>query len=136
MRLTEDTVNGLVDGLASKLAGGRIGFYAGSPPNSPTVSVPIFQELVVLRLASPAFRPAVGGRATGLIPEPSDIRDTGEVAWARLSTATGEPVADLVVASPTSAEAKEADIIVDRTDFHRGGKCTVSSMALRLPLRA
>lgn len=133
MRFTDDILNGWLNDLTAKLAGGRLSFYSGDRPSSPTSPVGAFAELVSLRLQSPAFRPAVGGRATGFLPEKVVILQSGQVTWARLSTATGEPAADLLVATPSSAEARYADVIIERADLQSGGKFSASSMVLIFP---
>jgi hypothetical protein len=134
MRIHEKTLNGLVDDLTLRLAGGTLALYPGGPPASPQDDLPVFKDaLVVVTLRTPAFHPAVGGRAMGLPLETAGIRATGEASWGRLSTSSGEAIADLVVSAADSPDVREADIVVDRTDFHRGGICAVSSMLLRLP---
>lgn len=136
MRLTEQARNTFVDDLTHRLAGGELAIYEGPLPASPTDSVPTFKEpLVRLHLPAPAFAPAVKGSAEGYPMEVAPILATGEASWARLTSAKGEVVADLVVTAIDAKNVRDADVIVDRTDFHRGGKCTVTHFALRLPMK-
>lgn len=134
MRLAPAVLNRLVETLATECAGGTIAIYDGDPPSSPLDPVPTFRDpLVSLRFQSPAFSPAKDGRALAKILEPQGIANTGEASWARLAGDDGDVKADLIVRSKDSPEAREADIVVDRSDFHRGGICTLSSVVLRLP---
>lgn len=129
MRFTEALLNSWLDDLAAKTAGGRLSFYGGEMPSAPTIPVGEFAELVSCRLPNPAFRPAVGGRVLGLVPEKAMVMQSGTVRWARLYAATGEPLADFKV-----AKSGAADIIIERTELSSGGKFSVNEMVLALPL--
>lgn len=134
MRLTVDIVNGQVDHLAAKLNGGTLVFYTGSRPESITDALELQLELVRLALPSPAFRKASDGEAISHPIAATPIVVTGDARWARLLTAAGVIVADLLARTQNEPDAGQADAIVDRTDFHRGGLCRVAPIVLKLPV--
>jgi hypothetical protein len=128
MQLSEKTINAVVDDLGMRLNGGQLRIYESAPSGA------FAEPLVSLQLRSPAFPPATGGRAQALVPQKAEIKKTGEATYGELVTAGGEVLATLAVASTTSPEAKYADVLADRTDFHRGGYCESVSIVLRLPV--
>lgn len=121
MRLTTATVNRIVDDLASRLNGGALVIYNGSQ-----------NELVRVPLDSPAFESAVDGIAVAIDLPESVILATGEGSRAQWQTAQGEGLADLVVRGVDAEDADAADVLLDRTDFQRGGMCSVSRATLSL----
>jgi hypothetical protein len=128
MKLSEKTVNAVVDDLGARLSGGQLLIFESVPTG-------VFAEpLVALQLRSPAFQPASRGRAVAMTPQKAEIARTGEATYAELVTAAGEVLATLAVAAANSEAARDADVIADRTDFHRGGMCESVSIVLRLPM--
>lgn len=127
MQLSEQTVNALVDDIGFRLSGGQLRIFASPPTGTFT------EPLVSLQLRTPAFPPAVDGRATALPPQKAEIQQTGEATYGELVTASGDLIATLTVASRDTDAAREADVVADRTDFHRGGFCESVSIVLRLP---
>ncbi len=124
MRLTVDVVNGVLDQIATSLNGGALVFS--------TVEGAFQQELVRIPLPSPAFTKAFDGQALGHALPEMPIAVTGEAATARLETAAGHVVADLTMRTEDAADAAMADVLVDRTDFHRGGICRVAPLVLTM----
>ncbi len=128
MTLSEQTINAIVDDIGLRLNGGQLRIFESAPAGA------FSEPLVALQLRSPAFPPAVGGRAAALPPQKAEIARTGEASYGELVTASGEVLATLVIAATNSPEARYADVLADRTDFHRGGMCEVVSIVLRLPM--
>lgn len=122
MRLAEKTANRIVNELAARLNGGALVIYNGSQ-----------DELVRMPLESPAFESAVDGVAVALELPESAIIATGNASRAEWQTAQGERLADLVVRAVDADDADTADMLLDRTDFQRGGLCIVSRATLSLP---
>lgn len=135
MILAEATLNGLVDDLSLRVAGGVLRIYgedvARVPPQTPLST--FTEPLIELALRLPAFQPAIAGKAIGLPVDATTIAKTGHATWARLFTAAGEVVADFTVAAIDAENAEQADVLVDRIDFQRGGLLTTLSMVLGLP---
>lgn len=130
MQLSESIINGLVDDLGRRLNGGQLRIFEAAPAG------PFTDPLVSLQLRSPAFPAASGGRAVAYMPQRAEIARTAEATYGELVTAAGEVVATLSVAATNSPEARYADVLADRTDFHRGGYCESVSIVLRLPMSA
>ncbi len=132
MRLTMETVNAQLDILAASLDGGSVEFYEGPMP--PDVEMfPAGELLARVPLSSPAFSPAINGRANSRDIAPAVIGATGVAQWGRFVTIAGVTVGDFLARTADAPDAKEADAILERTDFHRGGLLTVPLIILRLP---
>ena len=72
-------------------------------------------------------------RAVSVALPDAEIVVTGDARWARMVTAAGRPVADVRVVEE-GQPAGEADIILSRTDLHRGGILRLASpLVLTLP---
>lgn len=134
MRLTVAARNWLVDRVANRLNGGTLAIYAGSLPLEP-LTESAQAPLVELRFASQAFYPAEQGLAEAYDIQPAVVRTTGEAGWAQLVTSTGEQVGDVRVRAVDALDVELGDVLVDRTDFHRGGLCEVGRVTLTVPLR-
>lgn len=132
MRVSEATVNRLIDTMGASLDGGALVFYDGRPPR-PSEALEDPAELVRVLLPVPAFHPAEAGKATSHDLPDTLVGDTGEARWARLLTSGGLVVADLVVRAQEAPDRASADILVDRTDFHRGGVCRLQPLILTMP---
>jgi hypothetical protein len=131
MNLHPDLENDLLDYLAHQLDAGTLTIHEGKKPASPLVDLPTFLDpLAVLSFRSPAFSPAMNGkaRATELS---SIVLRSGTATWGRLANA-GQTVADYVIKASTDPDADEADLLMERTDFHRGGPVVISSVTLKL----
>lgn len=128
MKLTEALVNEIVDDVAARLNGGTLRIFE-APPTA-AFSAP----LVSLQLGNPAFHPAKGGKTSVVSLAKAQIDQTGEASYGELVTVTGDVLATLAVASKDAADVRDADVVADRTDFHRGGFCEALSVVLRLPL--
>lgn len=120
MTLSTETLDRLVNDTAMRLSGGSLVFVSQD-----------LDELARVPLPSPAFEPSQDGRANGLELPVSQVDDTGLVGGARLETAAGDVVAYLSVGTAESDPAP--DVLVNRMDFHRGGRFTVTSPVLRMP---
>jgi len=127
MKLSDTTVNAVVDDIGARLSGGQLRIFESKPAGA------FSEPLVSVQLRSPAFQPASRGRSVAVPPQKAEISRTGEATYAELVTAAGEVLASLVVAAASSEEARNADVLADRTDFHRGGMCESVSIVLRLP---
>lgn len=121
---TEHVLNGFVDEMSRHLSGGSLVIYDGDGTFT--------EPLVRIVLPVPAFPIAEGAKTVARALPPSVIDRTGEARRAQLLTATGEVLANLTVKATDAVDADEADVLVDRTDFHRGGICQVSQISLRL----
>lgn len=125
MVLTEETVNQIVDGLGARLNAGFLAFFA-SPAS-------VLQPLVLIPLGSPAFHAAQAGIAEAQDLPSTVIERTGEARLAQLLTATQTAIATLTVKGQDDPDRNQADVILDRTDFHQGGMVTISRCLLRMP---
>ncbi len=127
MRLTPAMRDWLIDRVAQRLNAGTITILAaGDADDGVLVSIP-FQ--------SPAFEPARNAVAVSHDLPPSVNVATGEARRAQLATSTGEVIADVPVRSVDDPNSDPGDVILDRTDFQRGGVCTLTRVTLALPLR-
>lgn len=132
MRLVLGTVNAQLDILAASLDGGAVEFYEGDPPSD--VDGGEDAELLArVPLAAQAFFPAIDGRAISRDLTPTTIMATGTARWGRFVTSAGITVGDFLARAAEDPDASEADAILERTDFHRGGLLTVPLIILRLP---
>lgn len=127
MRLVVDTQDRLVNDTAMRLSGGSLVFFSGDS-SDPMTEV---EELARVPLPAPAFEIARDGRAIGYELPVSEVSETGIVGWARLETPTGDVVAELTVGTPESETPP--DVLVNRLDFHRGGRFTVNPPVLYMP---
>lgn len=125
MKLTEPTAAALLEAFARLIDGGTVDIYSGSPPL-------VFQaKLASIPLGHPALVVTDRGLAVGMGPLSSVVLATGEAGWAQLVSQREETVAEL-----TAGTAPGNDLVLERTDFHRGGQCTITDLTLRLPLRS
>lgn len=131
MRLSGPSLNGLVNDFAARLQAGSLAIYAGDRPLVPGATTA--DPLVVIPLGSPAFPLAVDGLAVQASLPPAVIDRSGEASWAQLLTMHGEVVADVRVRSLSDPTATEADLVVDDTDFRRGGLVSLARLTLSLP---
>ncbi len=131
MKLLDTIANQLVDDLAAHLNGGSLRI-SDAPPNGAFSDSP----LVSLPLRTPAFSPAVHGRAMALTLEKAKIERSGYASYGELVTAAGDVIATLTVASNASPDAQAADVLIMEEDTYlrRGGLCETISIVLRLPL--
>ena len=136
MKLSDETVNGLVNDLAAKMNGGTLCIYEGTPPDSPkTALAPFTEPLVEVALGNPAFDPAAGLRALLADVPAMKIAKSGKAGWARISV-QGVGVADLTIAEAGSIEAFDVDLVLkgeDGLNLARGGPFSIGVLALRLP---
>lgn len=124
MRLTLAMADWLVDRVAQRLNSGTI-----------TIRQVDTLPLVSFDFQADAFQPAVQAVALANTLQPSVVSATGRAAFADLATSTGEVIAEVSVRSAEDPDAEEGDVIVDRTDFHRGGVCVLERVTLTVPLR-
>lgn len=132
MRLTAPTVNDLLDALGVHLNGGTLTVFNGSPPDAPdqpSGDVP----LAVVTFPSPAFHPASDGRAVSLPIDRTVVLETGDARWGQLTRSDGSILGDVVIRAMDDPDADEADLLANRTDFHRGGPVTLGPLTLKLP---
>ncbi len=125
MQITPSVASALLTTFTRPLSGGSIEIYAGSPPSG------IQDRLTSIPLARPAFAVNEQGHAVALGVLSSVILVSGTAGWAQLLSGDGEVVADLTVGTDSGS-----DLVVDRTDFQRGGTCTLDAVTLRLPLQS
>lgn len=126
MRLAVEVVDRFVNEAAALVDAGAIRVYDATGVDL----------LVEIQLPVPGFVPAVNGRAHVAEIPPAVIALTGEAASATLVTASGQVVAELTIRDANASDADLADLVFDRLDFHRGGRCTVSALVLTMPRQA
>jgi hypothetical protein len=131
MRLKSPARDQLLTAFASRLNAGSIVIYPVNPATNP-----LTEPLIIVRFASPAFRPAVEGRVLAHDLTQTPVIRTGEAKFAELVTADGEAIGDARVRAVDDVEATNGDILLDRTDFQRGGMVTLASVTLSLPLQS
>ncbi len=120
MRLTVETQDRLVNDTAMRLSGGSLVFFTDDQEEIARVHMPV-----------PAFLPSREGRAISLDLPESQIAETGLVGWARLETPSGDVVAELTVG--TAESDPPPDVLLQRLDFHKGGRLTVTAPILSMP---
>lgn len=129
MRLTTLGTNRVIaGGLLGQLNEGHLEIYAGARLEHP--DAPLELQIRLVSLTLPAFSNPVAGSTMGRDIGPSAIEVTGEARFAILLAPDGERLADLTV--NTREEEPTADLLFERTDFHRGGPCTIALLALTL----
>lgn len=128
MNLSSYATNRLVDEAAALLDAGSLRIYESGP------SASLREALVSVPFQSPAFGPSdEQGQAIAHELPATPIALTGEARWGEFVTATGTVFGDLKVRAVDADDAADADVVLDRTDFHRGGLCTIARVVLRLP---
>lgn len=128
MHLAIGMADWLVDRFASRLNAGRLAIYSSLPPVNG-------QPLVVLEFQANAFQPSKGTVAEAYPLQPAIVMASGEARTALLMTGSGEVLADVRVKTVDATDAEIGDVLVTRTDFHRGGLCEVGRITLTVPLR-
>lgn len=126
MRLSVATADLLVNTTASQLTAGSLVIYGDDEG----------QPLVVIPFQTPAFNLAADAHAVALDLPATLIQASGRATRAQLVTAEGQLVATLTVKAQDDRDVADADVLVDRTDFQRGGMCAIGRVVLRLPLGA
>lgn len=133
MRITVAMANRLIGELAYQLNAGSLVILDGARPSKPDASLAFQPVLVSIPFQTPAFADPVDGAAVAHDLPPQAIAVSGDAGFAQLHTATGQVVADLTVRAVDAQDADQADLLLERTDFQRGGLCTISRLTLRLP---
>lgn len=124
MRLTTQAQDGWLTDLAQRFDGGTLRLLEAG-----TLGV----VLVEIPFDSPAFEPAISGKALARALPATVVTATGDVARAQVVSASGDAIADLVVRLLGALDEFEGDLILDRLDVQRGGICEIQSLVLRLP---
>ncbi len=133
MRLTDRTVDTVLDSLTEQLNGGSLTIYAGNRPSDVNMGPGFQQVLARIPFQSLAFAPSQDGRAlANELPE-SLIQGTGQARWGQIETRSGAIAADVTVRTLTDPDADRADVLLDRADLQQGGLITISRLTLSLP---
>lgn len=125
MRITVDFANWLVDRAAGRLNSGTLTIH----PESDLV-------LVAIPFQREAFQPAENTVAVANPLPETVVSASGEARRATLATSTGEVLAEVAVRAVDDPDVQQGDVIVDRTDFHRGGRCVLERVTLTVPLQS
>jgi hypothetical protein len=131
MRLTVPERNRLVNEMAMRLTGGALVVFSGTRPTTPETALGFQQELARVQVASFALAETAVA-VLDPIPE-TVIAVSGEASWAQWQTSSGEVLADVLVRAVSDPDANDADMLLDRTDFQRGGLLMLSRATLSLP---
>jgi hypothetical protein len=125
MRVYEAAADWLIDRFCSRLNSGTLVIYSDSE-----------RVLAQFQFQAQAFLPAVNRVALANDVPPTVASASGDAVRAQLVTSLGEAIAEVPVKDMNATDVELGDILVERTDFHRGGTCVLGRATLSLPLRS
>lgn len=127
MRLDPAAADVILEQFGARLDGGTLTILSGGQPAD---------QLAIVRFEAVAFQPPSDGRMIAHDLSPTMILASGEARLGLLSTVDDEPLALLTVRSPLDPDAANADVVLERTAFVKGGLCAITSLSLTLPLQS